>query len=746
MLSNLFIACTRRRRLAMLLLLIASLGCLYNRPVAARPVLQTLTCAPATTVLSKGDDLTVTGMAAPGATVRVLIDDEPGASVVAVDDGSFAITLVVEWEGAAYLSCETIDENGRQLDLYDDAIVVIASPEPLPTPTYSQPPALCQHARPILTVGESLVIIIDGAANDTVYVHYGDTEASVRLDSEGAGSYVSLPFTEAGGPYTLHCFQRDGQGNEYMNMPQPLEEFLIVDGPMATPTPAVEPGTPISFECDMLPDTISLGDEVLIAGKATPGQLVHIYIDDTFAGSTVAGSDGAFATSYILGTVGPTYFYCGPANERGQTMTLTFIGAVTGATATPTPTGTLPTATPTATNTTIPPTATITPTPTPILVCRNRQRQWQEGHRLVVFIKGDPGLEVYVAHAGGESTVTLDSGGSGRFISEPLANTEGADSTLQCGHRGQSAETSYRGSMAGAVFTVGDATAAPVAITCQATNATPAVGEEIRITGKTKPGTNVRVVMRDTLAGRGQADGDGDFTVTVANPWEGVANYGCDAVDARGRTLGVNAADRFVTIGGTPEPPVPPACQVAGSAAREGEPATIDGSAMPGATVQLFISGQGAGKAVAGSDGQFTIEHVFNSPGVQSFYCRIIDASGQAITPVENISFVIVSPLPTPTPTPAMPIPTLLTCRIAPDEVTVGERVELIVRGPAGAVVLVEDGYQFPQEITLDERGQHTEILVFTQPINRGVFCTIYDDAGEIDQNDLQFIRVVAGN
>src|SRR5439155_19305304 len=124
------------------------------------------------------------------------------------------------------------------------------------------------------------------------------------------------------------------------------------------------------------------------------------------------------------------------------------------------------------------------------------------------------------------------------------------------------------------------------------------------VTGVAEPGATVDVLIDGVVVATTAVDDAGNWIVTPGALAEGAHVLAARARDAAGNESGLSAATHLTVDTTAPAPPVftaPPATT--------GEVHPIAaGTAEPGATVDVYVDGQLAGTATAGSDGAWSFQ------------------------------------------------------------------------------------------------------------------------------------------
>jgi large repetitive protein len=222
---------------------------------------------PAMGALTNDDTPTVTGTAAPGATVEVFVDGASIGTAVADANGAWTLDAPMLTDGM-----HTIEARAGG----STASVGITVDTMAPVTTVSMPTTggAVTTGTPVITgtgePGSTVTISIDGMVVGT---------ATVGAD----GMWTFTPTTALGeGMHTISVVGQDEAGN----LSEPVEVQISVEQPVVAPMVAVTSPAPGATVTDTTPT---------ITGTATPGATVEILVDGAVIGTTVADASGQWS-------------------------------------------------------------------------------------------------------------------------------------------------------------------------------------------------------------------------------------------------------------------------------------------------------------------------------------------------------------------------------------------------------------------------------------------------------------------
>lgn len=228
----------------------------------------------------------------------------------------------------------------------------------------------------------------------------------------------------------------------------------------------------------------------------------------------------------------------------------------------------------------------------------------------------EPGASVVVSVDGTEiGTVTADGAGNWSIM-VTTALTEGP-------HSASASATDTLGNMASAEsdFTVDLGTR----VTWEQPSVTGDATPELSGTGE--PGATVEVSIDGSVVGSSLVDAEGNWTLVVGPLTDGVHDVSVVATDDAGNT----ATDDGSFLVDLDAPAVEIANPADGSTTSDTTP-TINGTATLGASVLVIVDGRILGRAVAGTDGRWSIEVTTAlAAGEHEVVATVTDAEGDTV-------------------------------------------------------------------------------------------------------------------
>lgn len=262
--------------LAALLVLALVIWLVWPRSGPTGPVAPALTGPPPNTTIVAGEPVTLTGTAAPGATVQLLIDDVESGRVTADADGRWSLPLTIATAGPHTLDLRTLDGTTVVSALRRPRTLTVA-PAPVadapPPQPVGDPPVLAPLDGPLLVTG-GLGQLAGSAAPNALVEVVVDGVAVGTVQADGAGQWaLAAPLTA--GPHTIVVRTVDATG-----------ALLAAAEPVAVTASARQ------MPRFAVPQAV-LGDGMLaLTGSAEPGSTIEILSDDQVLGSVVADNTG----------------------------------------------------------------------------------------------------------------------------------------------------------------------------------------------------------------------------------------------------------------------------------------------------------------------------------------------------------------------------------------------------------------------------------------------------------------------
>ncbi len=554
----------------------------------------------------------LTGTAAPGATVRLLI----AGSVVGVGTavgGTYSILLNAALADGTYaIAASATDAAGN----------TGAAGAPFALTIDATPPAA--PSVPSLLAADDSGATGDGITNVRKPRLVGTAEAgsTVRLFSGATllgtatatgGTYTITPTSPlADGTYSITATATDAAGN-----------VSAAGAPLALTIDANQPAAPSAPVLLAADDSGALGDGITndstprLTGSAEAGSTVRLFADGALVGTAVAaGGSYSIAIAPALGD--STYAITASATDlAGNTSLASAPFALTVDSAPP--------AAPAA----------------PGLLAADDSGTLGDGITNVVRPRltgtAEPGTTVQLSLGGSAIGLGVATGGSYTI----LLNTALPDGTYSITATATDAAGNIGAAGAPFVLTI-DTTvlAAPAAPVLATADDSGAVGDGItnvtrpHLTGSAQAGTIVRLFANGTILGSGTSIGGTYTIVPISALIDGTYSVTATAIDAAGNASPAGAPFALTIDTKPPAAPAAPGLPAADDSGALGDGITDDntprltGSAEAGSTVQLFIAGSlvGSGPSVGGS---YTISPgVVLADGTYSITARATDAAG----------------------------------------------------------------------------------------------------------------------
>jgi hypothetical protein len=275
-------------------------------PVPAAPTSLTV---PTLRAEVAGGQLQLSGSAAPGAALQILIDGQPAGTATAGADGGWTFARVAA-PGDRTIVVNALDAAGQVAAA--SAPLAITVPAPIVEPTFEvEVRAGGLEISGTGTPGSTVQIVIDGRVAGTATV--------------GAGGQWSYTAEIASGEHTVAVDALDAAGQVAASAPE-----LRIAGPAPARAPALDrPAGPLT------------AGSLTLAGTGAPGSTVQIVIDGQPAGTATVGTDGrwSFDTTLAAGQrriVVNALDAAGQVAASGEVATLT-VAALSPPAVTPAP-------------------------------------------------------------------------------------------------------------------------------------------------------------------------------------------------------------------------------------------------------------------------------------------------------------------------------------------------------------------------------------------------------------------------
>jgi uncharacterized repeat protein (TIGR01451 family) len=555
--------------------------------------------SPADGAATSNPNVTVSGTAEAGVTVRLFLDNVSVGTTTAGGGGTWSIPLAAVAEGTHTLRAQAQDAAGNTSGFSATTTFTVDTVAPSP-PVVSQPVdnAITNNPRPPVSgtseANALITVRIDGAV-------VGTTNAN------GAGAWsLTLTADVPNGTHTLRATATDAANNT--SLESAAKTFTVDTSAPAAPTITVPSANAI------LPT-----GRPTITGTAEPGSTVEVRIDTTTVVATGLPTDGSGNWTYTL-TAGQTLLDGG----HNVTARATDPAGNTGSASSPV-NFTVDTSAPAAPTITAPAAGSRTNDTTP---------------DVVGTAEANATVRIYVDGALQGTTTATGSGAFTFTIPAPLAEgnrTVTAEAIDVAGNIGPLS--------APLTFTIDlTAPAAPQILTppspTQTNDSTPT------LTGVAEPLARVNFFVGSTPAGFTTADASGNWTMTLAVLADGTHSVTAVAVDVAGNSSNPSAATTLIIDTGIPSPPsitIP----LEGARTNDNTP-EVSGTAEPNASVSLYVDGVLRGNATANGSGAWVTS--ISTPlaeGLRTLTATATDAAGNtsAASPARTFTIDTSAPL-----------------------------------------------------------------------------------------------------
>jgi len=368
------------------------------------------------------------------------------------------------------------------------------------------------------------------------------------------------------------------------------------------------PGAPPSPPIIESVQSPSNNNTPMIYGNATSGMIIHLYLDQSFHGSTQSNG-GVFSFEvYPALNDGEHSVYAVAEDSEGQTSepsnTVYFvIDTVIGK---------------------------------PVIAYPADGSVISDSTPVIEGAGTDPGavVEVYLD----ENLIAITTAGPAGEFSAPVTSAlADGEHAVYASAMDEAGNTTVSDTVLFTVDTVvGTPLLDPIGVTGDSTPAISGSG--------TDPGASIAVVVDEELAGTTNADGVGNFSVTVAEPLaDGIHTAYAVASDEAGNTA-TSETIEFTVDTVAPDAPVILFPEPGGITSKT---PTIEGKAEPGAAVTVYIDGLLSGSTECDPAGFFA----FKAPGAlteewHTVYAQAVDAAGHVSEPSRTIEFFADPPPP----------------------------------------------------------------------------------------------------
>ncbi|MCL4862097.1 MAG: hypothetical protein KJZ93_21965 [Caldilineaceae bacterium] len=489
----------------------------------AAPVLDA-SSLPAT--ILPGDSVRLRGVAEPGSTVRVAVNDRVVASAIAGDTGAFRATVGFGQAGDYTVIASVVDEDDAVIAASDPLTVTVAeaapaatntptlAPSPTPTNTMAPTPTPQPTATPLPTATNTNTPAPTATATPT------DTPAPTATST---------------------------------NTPAPTATSTPLPTATATDTPAPEVSAPV-LDLTGIPDEILPGASVRLRGEAEPGSTVRVAVNDRVVASAIAGDTGAFRATVGFGQAGEYTVTASIVDDEENVLAssepVLFLVVEPTPVATDTPTAA---PTPTATNTPVPPTATATPTDTPAPTPTDTPAPTATSTPLPTATATDTPAPTATDTATPEPTATNTpeptATATDTATPEPTATNTPEPPTATPTDTPEPTPTA----MPEPVAPVLDAATVPSQIVA---------GDSFRLRGEAAPGSTVQVLLNDRVVSTVVVGDSGAFRATVGIGAPGEYTLVLQTVDEAGAVLIAAEPVMLMVVEPTPTEAAPTATPV----------------------------------------------------------------------------------------------------------------------------------------------------------------------------------------
>jgi hypothetical protein len=245
-------------------------------PVAAN-IMPTLNMP--TDVLLAGA-ITLSGTAAPNATIQVLADGQPLGTAKADAGGAWSLDATLDTPGDHAIIVQALDDTGAAAMASAPVSITLAAPaSPVAAPTLNVPSGA-------LTSG---AITLSGTGTPNAQIEILVDGQSVGQASVGADGTWSLPATLPAGEHTIDVRALDSAGATVAEAAQ-ARVTVAAAGPAAPPVASAAPAISFPAEGAQLPSGL-----FTISGTGTPGSQIEVLDSDKVIGTATVSPDGTWS-------------------------------------------------------------------------------------------------------------------------------------------------------------------------------------------------------------------------------------------------------------------------------------------------------------------------------------------------------------------------------------------------------------------------------------------------------------------
>ena len=303
-------------------------------------------------VIAPGESVRLRGEAAPGATVRVSINDRVVASAIAGESGGFRTTIGFSAPGT-YTVTASLVEDDHVAAVSEPLVVTVTEPTPAatepPTVAPTNTPAATATNTPAPTATNTATNTPAPTATSTPLPTATSTPAPTATNTSAPTATNTTAPTNTPAPTNTNTSAPTATKT---NTPEPTATKTNTPAPTATNTPeatataTLAPVAP-TFDQSNLPEQFLPGESFRLQGEASPGATVNVLLNDKVVASAVAGASGRFRATVGFAQPGEYALSLQVVDESGNVLAAS--EPVTLTVAEPTPTVVVPTETPIAT-------------------------------------------------------------------------------------------------------------------------------------------------------------------------------------------------------------------------------------------------------------------------------------------------------------------------------------------------------------------------------------------------------------
>ena len=625
--------------------------------------------------LTSASQLTLTGTAAAGSTVKVYDGGTLIKTVVADGNGAWSFTTNTLTNASHSFTATATDAAGNSSGLSTALQVTVDTVAPgAPVITGFSPDT--NVAGDGITSASQLTLTGTAAAGSTVKVYDGGTLIKTLVaDSNGAWSFATNTLTNATHSFTATA--TDAAGNTSGS-----------SAALQVTVDTVAPGAPVitgfSPDTNVAGDGITSASQLTLTGTAAAGSVVKVFDGATLITTLVADSNGAWSFTTNTLTNATHSFTATATDAAGNTSgssTALQVTVDTVAPGAPVITGFSPDTNLAGDGITSASQLTLTGTAAAGSVVKV-----YDGATLI-------------------KTLVADSNGAWSFATNTLTNAT---------HSFTATATDAAGN------TSGSSTALQVTMDTVAPGAPVITGfspdtnvagdgltsaSQLTLTGTAAAGSVVKVYDGATLIKTVVADSNGAWSFTTNTLTNATHSFTATATDAAGNTSGSSSALQVTVDTAAPGVPVitgfSPDSNVAGDGSTSASQLTLTGTAVVGSTVKVYDGGTLIKTVVADSNGAWSFTTNTLTNATHSFTATATDAAGNTSGSSTALQVTV------DTVAPGAPVITGFSpdTNVAGDGITSASQLTLTGTAAAGSVVKVFDGATLITTLVADSNG-----------------------------------------